>query len=88
MGNTSSQMQGSPPALPYLFHIMAHDIIFLNGVTLMSLVSWYDPIPFHFCIFSISTLILTYYDAWNRRDASCELRESTRSRARSMLDFR
>ena len=51
---------------------------------LMSLVSWKDPIPFHFCIFSISALTLTYYDARNRRDASRELRES----ARSMLDFR
>ena len=32
---------------------------------MMSLVSWYDPIPFHFCIFSIFTLTLTYYDARN-----------------------
>ena len=30
---------------------------------MMSLVSWYDPIPFHFCIFSISALTLTYHDA-------------------------
>ena len=53
----------------------------------MSLVSWYDPIPFHFCIFSIFALTLTYYDAGNRCDASHELHESTRSRARSMLNF-
>ena len=33
MGNTSSQMQGSPPALPYLFHSnVVHDITFPNGV--------------------------------------------------------
>ena len=48
---------------------------------LMSLVSWQDPIPFHFCIFSISALTLTYYDARNRRNASRELRESAQSRA-------
>ena len=34
MGNTSSQMQDSPPALPYLFHIVVHNITFLNGVML------------------------------------------------------
>ena len=51
--------------------------------TLMSLVSWYDPIPFHFCIFSIFALTLTYYDARNRCNASHELHES----ARSMLNF-
>ena len=51
---------------------------------LMSLVSWYDPIPFHFCIFSFSALMLTYYDARNRRDASRELRESARSRSRAL----
>ena len=54
---------------------------------LMGLVSWYDPIPFHFCVFSISTLMLTYYDARNQRDASHEQRESTRLCAHSMLDF-
>ena len=31
----------------------------------MSLVSWYDSIPFHFRIFSISAPTLTYHDAWN-----------------------
>ena len=55
---------------------------------LMSLASWYDSIPFHFRIFSISALTLTYHDAWNQRDASCKLREPMRSQARSMLDFR
>ena len=39
---------------------------------MMSLVSWYDSIPFHFHIFSISALMLTYYDARNRCNASCE----------------
>ena len=34
MGNTSSQMQDSPPALPYLFHIVVHNITFLNWVAL------------------------------------------------------
>ena len=34
-------------------------------ITLMNLVSWYDSIPFYFCIFSISALTLTYYDAQN-----------------------
>ena len=28
------QMWGSPPALPYLFHIVVHNITFLNGVAL------------------------------------------------------
>ena len=37
-----------------------------------------------FCIFSISALTLTYYDARNRRDASRELRESARSRSRAL----
>ena len=32
MGSTSLQMQGSQPAPPYSFHIVAHDTIFLNGV--------------------------------------------------------
>ena len=32
--------------------------------------------------------MLTYHDARNRRDISRELREPTRSRARSMLNFR
>ena len=45
-----------------------------------------DTLPFWH--FSISALMLTYHDARNRRDASRELREPTRSRARSMLDFR
>ena len=45
-----------------------------------------DTLPFSH--FSISALTLTYHDARNRRDASRELREPTRSRARSMLDFR
>ena len=31
---------------------------------MMSLVLWYDSIPFYFGIFSISALMLTYYDAW------------------------
>ena len=31
----------------------------------MSLASWYDSIPFHFRIFSISAPTLTYHDAWN-----------------------
>ena len=31
----------------------------------MSLVLWYDSKPFYFRIFSISALMLTYYDAWN-----------------------
>ena len=44
---------------------------------LMSLVSWYDSIPFHFRIISISALMLTYYDAWNRRDASRKLCKPT-----------
>ena len=34
MGNTSSQTQISPCALPYLFHIMVQDITFPNGVML------------------------------------------------------
>ena len=54
----------------------------------MSLASWYDSIPFHFRIFSISAPTLTYHDAWNRCDTSHELHESTRSRVHSMLDFR
>ena len=33
-GNTSLWMQGSPPALPFLFHIMMHNITFLNGAAL------------------------------------------------------
>ena len=37
----------------------------LHDLLLMSLVSWYDLIPFHFRVFSISALTLTYYDAWN-----------------------
>ena len=41
-----------------------------HDLLLMSLVSWYDSIPFHFRVFSISALTLTYYDAWNRCDAS------------------
>ena len=45
-----------------------------------------DTLPFSH--FSISALTLTYHDARNRRDASRELREPTRSQARSMLDFR
>ena len=32
MGSTSLQTQGSQPAPPYLFHIMAHNTIFLNRV--------------------------------------------------------
>ena len=59
-----------------------------NLDTLMSLVSWYDSIPFHFRIFSISTLTLTYHDARNWHDASHELHEPTRLWAHSMLDFR
>ena len=38
-------------------------------VLLMSLASWYDSIPFYFCIFSISALMLTYYYAWNQHNA-------------------
>ena len=53
----------------------------------MSLVLWYDSIPFHFRIFSISALMLTYHDAQNRRDTSHELHKPTRSQACSMLDF-
>ena len=53
--------------------------------TVMSLASWYDSITFHFRIFSISALTLTYHDARNQRDAS---HEPTWSRARSMLNFR
>ena len=49
--------------------------VFTDAV--MSLVLWQDPIPFHFCIFSISALTLTYYDARNRCDAS---RDHTRAR--------
>ena len=39
---------------------------------MMSLASWYDSIPFHFRIFSISAPTLTYHDARNQRDASCK----------------
>ena len=45
-----------------------------------------DTLPF--LHFSISAPMLTYHDAWNRRDAPRELREPTRLRARSMLNFR
>ena len=44
-----------------------------NNLPLMSLVLWYDSKPFYFRIFSISALTLTYYDAWNQRDASHDL---------------
>ena len=40
-----------------------------------------------FLHFSISAPTLTYHDARNQRDAPRELREPTRSRACSMLDF-
>ena len=42
---------------------------------LMSLISWYDSLTFYFRIFSISALMLTYYDAQYRHDASHELCE-------------
>ena len=41
------------------------EALLLNIARVMSLVSWYDSIPFHFRIFSISTPMLTYHDAWN-----------------------
>ena len=46
---------------------------------------WLDTLPF--LHFSISTPMLIYHDARNRRDASCELREPPRSRECSVLDF-
>ena len=45
-----------------------------------------DTLPF--LHFSISAPTLTYHDARNQRDASRELREPTRLRVRSMLNFR
>ena len=42
-------------------------------MVVMSLVLWYDSKPFYIRIFSISTLTLTYYDAWNQRDTSHKL---------------
>ena len=53
----------------------------------MSLVLWYDPIPFHFCILSIFALTLSYYDAQNQCDTSHELHESAQSHTCSMLIF-
>ena len=47
------------------------------GPMVMSLVPWYDSIPFYFCIFSISALMLTYYDAWYQHNASHKLCEPT-----------
>ena len=41
-----------------------------KGDMVMSPVLWYDSIAFYFCIFSISTLTLTYYDAWYWHDTS------------------
>ena len=49
-----------------------------NGSMVMSLVLWYDSIPFYFRIFSISTLMLTYYDVWNQCNTSHKLHEPTR----------
>ena len=45
----------------------------------MSLVRWYGSIHFYFRISSISTSILTYYDAWYWCDALHELCEPLRS---------
>ena len=43
----------------------------------MSLILWYDSLTFYFRIFSISALMLTYYDAQYWHDASHKLREPT-----------
>ena len=52
-------------------------IVYESINPLMSLASWYDSIPFHFRIFSISAPTLTYHDARNRHDASRELCKPT-----------
>ena len=48
---------------------------------MMSLVLWYGSICFYFCIFSISTLMLTYYDVWYQCNASHELHKPSWSLA-------
>ena len=58
-----------------------------DEVALMSLVLWHDSIPFYFCIFSISVLMLTYYDAWYRCDASHEPTQSRVLNAQFLLSF-
>ena len=45
----------------------------------MSLVPWYSFMGFYFCISSISTSTLTYYDAWYQHDTLCELHEPLQS---------
>ena len=76
MGSFSRNLIFSRGDLQYI-----SPIILTVALPLMSLVLWYDSIPFHFRIFSISALTLTYYDAQNRRDASRKLH------ACSMLNF-
>ena len=54
---------------------------------MVSLVLWYDLIPFYFRIFSISALTLTYYDAQCRHNASCKLHEPMQSHMLKCLTF-
>ena len=63
---------------PVFNHFSDKVILDINVLgPLMSLVPWYDSIPFYFHIFSISTLTLTYYDAQHQCDASHEPHEPT-----------
>ena len=49
--------------LALINHRVTEDSHIFSWEGMMSLVSWYDSIPFYFRIFSISALMLTYYDA-------------------------
>ena len=71
--NHSKQLPLCNPAL--IDHRVTEDSHIFCWGGMVSLVSWYDSIPFYFCIFSISTLMLTHYDAQYPCDASCKLCE-------------
>ena len=59
-----------PPTLPCRGSQFSYRLqILWNWVHMvMCLASWYDSIPFYFCTFNISALMLTYYYARNRCD--------------------
>ena len=82
--------------LPLIHHIACSnvDVVICGYITfieynivLMSLVLWYDSIPFYFRIFSISALTLTYYNVQYQCDTSHKLCKPTQSHMHSMLNF-
>ena len=67
------------------FHSLTYSQYFSSYVDEPGILVWLDTLPFSH--FSISAPTLIDHDARNWCDASRELHEPTRSRARSMLDF-